>query len=233
MSTTNFSLEPIRTKENLTCGIVNVPLTYPSRIFFVHNIEDKDIIEQTYAMLEYYNIAFERSDIIMTNKCHIKSIGQVDPKILKTIWRNFKLLRPKFDSDHRYPFWEIDTKDFEVVEQVLSHYQFLRLPVYVHESMMGYHFVCIKPILKEKYSWFIRQVRHTNLKYPPITLRIKPNKYVMEENTFFKGNIIYDTNHSDTERLKHWIETQNFIKIGENYMLVWYQFDKKQEVIVQ
>ena len=224
-------LEPIRTKDILTCGITTTPLSYPARIFFIHNLDRKDSIDLTYYILEEQKISFERNDMPNKNQCYISSINEIDTKTIKYIFRNFRNLHPKLNSNWRLPFWEIDTKDAEILELVLNMYRFMKLPVYVHETTMGYHFLCVKPIPKEKYSWMIKELRHTNKKYPPITLRIKPNKYIGEENVFFKGNIISDVNHTDTERLKTWIEKQDFVKIGQQYQIVWYSFEEKQEVV--
>ena len=221
---------PIRTNDVLTCGITNIPLTYPAKLFFILD-NKKDILDMAYTVLESMNIIFERSDINATDKVLIKSVGEVHPKFIKQIFRNYRQLRPKLDSNYRYIFWEIDTKDQYTMDYVLGLYRFLKLPLYVHESMMGYHFLSVKPVLKEKYAWAVKQLRQTNEKYPPITLRIKPNKYVGEENIFFNGWIIAETYHDDTNRLKTLIEKQDFIKLGEKYQIVWYSFDHKQEFV--
>lgn len=226
------SLTPIRTKDEITIGITNIPLTYPGKLFFIHELKDKEKIDTTYTVLNSHNIMFERNDLGQ-DRCFIKTIYKVHPKVIRQICSKFRTLHPKIDSDYRYLFWEIDTKEDSILQQVLKIYDFLNLPVYIHETVMGYHFLSVKPILKEKFAWAIRELRHTNEKYPPFTLRIKPNKYVGEENIFFNGWIIAKAFHSDTSRLKDMIERQDFNKIRQYYQIVWYRFESKQEVVIQ
>jgi len=224
MTTPIFS--PTRTEEKLTCGITNIPLTVASRVNFQCDINDVDNI---YNIYESFDIKFSRMDNRFLGISLFTSLLPVESKIIKQIWRNFKTFRPRFISDYKYLYWEVDTHDNTIFETVIDVYRFLQLPVYIHKTMQGFHFICVKPIEKERWQFAIQQLRHTNDKYPPITLRIKPNKYVNEEKIFNDGFIMSEKYHADTKQLRDWIVSQNFNKIGEYYQLVWYDMTQNNK----
>lgn len=217
----------IRTKESITCGITNIPLTKPSKVYFM--VEESDV-NKVYDMFESLDIHFFREDNNYNKKVYFNSMVELDTRIMKLIWRNYKSLHPKFASSWRYLFWEIDDTDNDTLTSVLEVYKYLKLPVYVHRSMRGYHFLSVKPIEESLWKFATDRLRNTNEKYPPITLRINPNKYIDEDKIFYEG-FVMGNEHSDTKQLRNWIISKDFNKIGEKYQLVYYHIDKIQEDI--
>lgn len=208
----------------MTAGIVNIPLTYPAILFFNTKFDKiKDVVN----VFESYKIPFTQThttnlkgEIVF----HCRSINKIDSKTIKSIWRNWKTLRPKFETDYRYPLWEIDTKEDYILQTVIRVYKLLDLPVIVQQSMKGYHFICIKPVTNEVWKEFVRQVRHTNPDWPPITIRIKPNKYIGEMIEYNKMFVISSSYHKDTQELSKWLKCQDIERIIRDYYVVWYKF---------
>lgn len=217
--------ELTRTNEVMTAGITNIPLTYPAKIFF--NCETESHFMESRYILQRYGLSYEERYNKANGHYFLQTTNEIESVTLKQIWRNFKSLRPKFNSRWRYFYWELDSLDnFEVIVDV---YKYLRLPVYAHRSMRGWHFISIKPISMDLFQWAVDKVRWTNEDYPPITLRIKPNKYIGEPEVFNDGLILSETNHSDTTQLVKWIKEQNFVRISEGYQLVWYSLKQAKE----
>lgn len=218
-------LELIKTNEILTCGIVNIPLTYPAYLYF--SVKSDKLLE-VIRLFDSFKIKYSQMKSL-NNKdeliFHLRSMNQVEPKTLKNIWRNFKLLRPKFDSEYRYPFWEIDTKDESIRDNIIGAYTSRDLPVFVQESQNGYHFISLKPILKCTWEIFVNELRFTNPNWPPVTIRIKPNKYVGEINIYRNNWIISRVFHRDTADFKKLVDTQQLEKLQHNYIIVWYRLD--------
>lgn len=221
-----------RTNEVMTAGITNIPLTKPAYIYFTTDIPKYEcaLIENIYNVFDSMNIPFTRTDNHYTNRTFFISQNEIDSKHIKMIWRNFKTLRPKVKGNWRYLFWEIDDSEETALDKVIAIYRILKLPMYVHRSMRGYHFLSVKPITKELWNWAITQLRDSNETYPPITLRVKPNKYINEDKIFNEGFIIAENYHSDTKQLRDWIVNQNLVKLGEQYQLVNYPFPKQEEL---
>lgn len=222
-------MEPIRTHELMTAGIVNVPLTKPATLFFNIKNTEKDFVqryENILTVFTSFKINFEQR--VMGNSVSIISREPILPELMKNIYHNFKSLRPRFQSDFRYFFWEIDTKDDDVLMQVLKVYFLYKLPVYVHESMRGYHFISVKPIHKDLWKRLVEDVRSSNAMYPPITLRIKPNKYINESATFCNGWIQSEVEHSDTTKLYQYMQAQRIDMLERNYFIVYYPIDKRE-----
>lgn len=218
-----------RTEHNLTCGIVNIPLTKPAQIYFNYNWKDNiKIAEDIIQVFNAFNIPHSKIDKPFAHKTMFTSNEEIESKIIKMIWRNYKSLRPKLISKWRYLMWEIDTLDKNTLDTVIQIYSRLNLPVYVNRSMRGYHFMSVKPILESVWSSAIESLRPTNLDYPPITIRVNPNKYIGEESVFFEGFIISSAYHADTNELRRLINEHDYTKLGEKYYLVWYNIDKKE-----
>lgn len=220
--------EPIRTQEKLTAGLVCVPLTKPATLFFLTN--DNAQVSEIARALESLKIGYTTN--WRNGKAFIKSLNQIEPKLMKLVRRNFTTLKPKFISDYRYPFWEIDTQDFSVLYDVLKVYAKWDLPVFVHKSMRGYHFICVKPISKSSYlKEFVPQVRHTNKAYPPIAIRIMANKWIGELDNYRDGFIHTASFHSDTKYIADWIMKQEITKIAQQYYVVRYPLPQEKPVI--
>lgn len=213
----------------ITCGITNVPLTKPAKMYFNVHFENTEDMNLVYSIFENLQIPIKRIDNNYTQMAYITTQNEIDTKIIKMIFRNFRTLRPKLNSIWRYLFWEIDNQNEELLYEVLEIYRFMKLPVYVHKTMRGYHFLSVKPICESVFNWCISNIRTTNPKYPPLTLRIKPNKYPNEDKVWNEGFIIADTYHADTKYLRDWIVNQDYVKLQEHYQLVWYKLSKTQE----
>lgn len=216
-----------RTNEYLTCGIVNIPLTKPAKIFFVADRANEQDIRNIENVFNSFQIPYMKTHSVGSNNIplvHYKSLQELDSKTIKTIWRNHKHIRPKIETNWRYLFWEIDTKDVETFEYVLATYTDNELPVYAHQTTRGWHFISVKPIEFEKWQSLVSRLRQTNISYPPLTLRIKPNKYLGEVHHFMKGMVISKSYHYDTNNLRELIQTQQFNKLAQDYYTVWYRF---------
>ena len=218
----------IRTKENLTCGIVNIPMTYPAKIYFTPS-NTYEYLETIYSIFESMKIPFHREDNYYNESTSIISDIEIEPSKIKMIYKNFRTHRPKLLSKWRYLLWEIDTTDKDVLSIVLQVYKGLNLPVYVHRSLRGYHFLSVKPIQESTWLVAITTLRHTNQTYPPISLRINPNKYEGEKDIFYEGFIQSDVYHYDTSRLRYLIRMKKWERIKEQYILVWYNIDKVKD----
>ena len=215
----------IRTGDMETCGITNIPLTKPAKLFFVSNTDNKFDIETIYQIYESLHVDFTRHDLIHSGKTRFVSTNEIESNQLKMVWRNFKSLYPKFESKWRYFFWELDGLGVSNKDEILSIYKALRLPVYYHKTMGGYHFLSVKPIPLDTFKQIITQVRMTNISFPAITLRIKPNKYVDEGLVFNDGNIVSDADHSDTFELRNCLISQNIEPLLQKYQIVYYSFN--------
>lgn len=80
-------------------------------------------------------------------------------------------ISPVLGKDHPYTFFEIDVIDEKTFNQVLVNYERFNIDVVSHRIGKGYHFFggnTDRQIWKEWYS----KIKHLNLKYPPLTLRI-------------------------------------------------------------
>jgi hypothetical protein len=200
-------------------------MTYPAKVYFTPD-NTYEYLDTIYSIFESMNIPFHREDNFYTQTTTLISDIEVEPKKIKQIYRNFRTHRPKLLSDYRYLFWEIDTTDIVAFEYVNQIYVKLNLPVYIHRSLRGFHFISIKPIPEKTWLETVSMLRRTNVSYPPITLRINPNKYEGEEKVFYDGHIQSTTYHYDTSKLVELIRNKKWHKIQEQYILVWYNIDK-------
>lgn len=219
-------MELIRTSDTMTAGIVNTPLTKPAKLFFIPTLENLDKVQNVFNSFNIpYNVDYRNK------KWFVISKHNVEAKIIKMIYRNYRTLKPKLNSDWKYLFWEIDNQDIQTLNYVLQVYATNNLPVYYHKSMRGYHFFSLKPITNDLWKSIIPKLRPTNLDYPPVTLRLKANKYVGELEIFREGNMQLFAPHSDTIAFKNLLEQQNIDKLRENYLVVFYPFPKQKEIV--
>lgn len=213
-----------RTNATMTAGIVNIPLTKPAKLFFT----TQDTIELANIALVLERNGIEFAEHTTGQTFHIESTKELTADIIKRIYFNHKNLKPHIQTDWRYLFWETDTRDNETLVYVKDVYVELGLPVYIHESMRGYHFISVKPIEKAIWKTAVEKLRKTNLDFPPITLRVLANKWVNEKEAFKVGVIIAKAYHADTERIMTAIEQQNIAYLERHYMTVWYPIDIKR-----
>ena len=228
MTTPIFSLT--RTEHKLTCGIVNIPLTYPALVYFRTNNKIETHYEDIYNVFESFHIPFYRTDNLFASTSTFTSSSKVDSKTIKQIFRNFRTLRPKLISDYRYLFWEIDSLENKDFQKVINVYRKLKLPIIVKRSMRGYHFMSIKPILASVFEQAVLELRNTNLTYPPICIRINPNKWIGENYIAREIYILSEYYHADSTKLLELIRHENYTEIQERYQLVWYNIDKVKEI---
>lgn len=140
-----------------------------------------------------------------------------------------KKQREKYDviPDLRYPFFELDTKEEKIFKRIMRAYEGLHLPVYVHRTMRGYHFISLIAIHKDCYAEWIKPLMKYNPECPMVTLRIKPNKWVNEKHIWYGGNIFNNNGSemaiSELETLKAWIERQAIGLISMKYYVVRYR----------
>lgn len=140
-----------------------------------------------------------------------------------------KKQRDKYEAvpDMRYPFFELDTLEEKIFKIIIRAYAELKLPVYVHRTMRGYHFISIVAIHKDCYADWIKPLMKYNPKCPMVTLRIKPNKWLNEKDVFKQG-AIFDNGASEitvkeTDKVKTWIERQFIGLLQMKYYVVRYR----------
>jgi hypothetical protein len=157
---------------------------------------------------------------------------KIESTIIKQIFRNFRTLKPRLISEYRYLFWEIDEQNTELLDTVIDLYRFLKLPFYCHKTKRGYHFLSVKPIEKSVWDLAIQQLRNTNLRFPPVTLRVLANKHENEIDYYLQGFCYYpnDSIHKDTEYLKKFIEHQDIQSLEHYYMIVFYPLPKQKSL---
>jgi hypothetical protein len=217
-----------RTRELVTCGITNIPLTKPARLFFIVKEKIQADIDIIYSIYDNLKVDFSRTDIPHTGNIRFISTEEVPSDKLKMVWNNFKSLHPKFDTKWKYLLWELDELNNEYFEEIVGYYGYLELPLYVHRTMRGWHFISIKPITNEVWRDTCNALQYTNPDFPRITLRIKPNKYINEERIFNQGYCIMEKYHYDTNHLRNLIISGNYEVLGQKYQLVYYPFDGKE-----
>jgi len=209
----------------LTAGICNIPLSLPALPYF---ITDNDKSEHVVLMLDSFKIPFEIKSL-NNNRVRIYATNMVLPMTIRQIFRNFRTLKPRLISQYRYLFWEIDNQDALPLREVISVYARLGLPVYIHKTFRGFHFLSVKPVTKEVWETAIQQLRHTNTRFPPVTLRVLANKYKNEIDYFKQGSCYFPNSnvHKDTIYLKKFIENQDIISLENYYMIVFYKLPQQ------
>lgn len=130
---------------------------------------------------------------------------------------------PKLDSSSRYLFFEIDELNQSSFDEVMNLYKEFHLPVYVHRSMRGFHFLSVQPIAKELYQNLIKRIKHLNPKCPHVTIRIEPNKWQGEKHVWCDGAIISETFNKDLANLREWMIRGRYDKLRANYRIVKYR----------
>lgn len=136
--------------------------------------------------------------------------------------------KPTVKPNLRYLFWEIDNQDTQLLQEVLLVYKYYKCPVYYHKSMRGYHFISLKELTTKIWGKAVTDLRPTNDMYPPITLRIKANKYKNELQQFRIGDIINSDDKftmPQLQTLKTWLESQFIGLINKYYYVVTYPMD--------
>lgn len=224
-SPTFFDMQsnPVRTNEEFTTGIVNVPQNTPAKLYFVC-LNDAHI-RRARLTFASENIGYE--ELPKRKRTIIQSLGVLDNKLVQKIREdNFDLVKDKLlkrISEYRYLFFELDSLDSDQFNFVLDVYKKYQLPVYYHRSMRGWHFLCVKPVKEDIWQTALTEIKPLNMACPHITLRIKPNKWIGEMQVFRVGNIWMPALHSDTERLKNWMELQDYYHLKKQYMIVNYR----------
>ena len=219
----------MQTNVTLTAGICNIPLTLPAIPYFIsdNNFNTIDIEN----MLIAFKIDYVKSKTA-SNRISIIGTHTIESKIIKQIFHNFRRLKPRLISEYRYLFWEIDNQDDKMLHEVLDVYRVLDLPVYVHKSYRGYHFLSVKPIEKQIWNYAIHILRNTNTSFPPVTLRVLANKYPNELFYYKQGFCVYPDNkiHKDTQYLHKWIEHQDIMALEQYYMIVFYRLPEQNKL---
>ena len=100
------------------------------------------------------------------------------------------------NKDKKLVFFEIDTKEYELINLILSTYSSFKLDVVYHQTQNGYHF--LSPTLVDLKTWKEFQIglKDINVKCSMTTLRIKGNKYPNESSFFYKSETKINSNRS-------------------------------------
>jgi hypothetical protein len=80
-------------------------------------------------------------------------------------------VEPDSSRDFMYAFYEIDTTDTKIHEFVLSIYTKHNIDVVSHHCGKGWHYFGAKIDRMLWREWYA-ELKHLNVKYPPLTLRI-------------------------------------------------------------
>ena len=218
----------------ITAGLINIPLTKPAKVFFISDVvndeENEGYILQIHYMLKSMHIEYNIDKRYPTNRTFITSNEEIPSSKIKNIFRNFRNLHPHVDSKWRYLNWEIDEQSDITLNYVMDVYRTLELPIYVHKSFRGYHFISLKPIDKDDWHTAIIALRDTNHRYPPQTLRIMANKYPNEIEYFKQGFVCADARHSDTYEFKRLLEAQDIQSIQQKYWIVYYPLPEQNKL---
>jgi hypothetical protein len=213
----------------LTAGICNIPLTIPAIPYFISDSDNTT--SEIEKVLRSFNIGYVKNKTA-SGRINIMGTHKIEAKIIKQIFRNFRTLKPRLISEWRYLFWEVDNQDQQYIDTVMNIYMYLKLPVYVHKSYRGFHFLSVKPIEKTTWDWAIQQLRKTNPRFPPVTLRVLANKHPNELDCYIQGFCYHPDNktHRDTEYLKKFIEQQDIQSLEHYYMIVFYPLPKQTDL---
>lgn len=211
-----------KTERKLTCGITNIPLTKPAKITFLEDLDNLDNLQKIIQFYKSMNIEYTSNTNKHSKTVLFSSTNELDYKTIQMTWRNFKTLHPKFDSQWRYLFWEIDTFDTDSLQRVVNIYSYLKLPLYFHKTKRGYHFFTLRPILDNVMLYAVKQMRETNKDYPPITLRVNANKHDNELEDFKQHVFIWSKPDYDLRMFAEAIGKQDFTYLEQKYQLVWY-----------
>lgn len=219
----DLQTQPVRTNEEFTSGIVNVPQNTPAKLYFIC-LNDAHIRR---ARLTFAKENITYDELPKRKKIIIESRAVLDNKTIQRIIEdNFDLRKEKLlkrKTEFRYVFFELDSLATDELNYVLQTYKAFELPVYYHRTMRGWHFLSVKPIEENSYHACMNLIKHLNTACPHITLRIRPNKWVGEMQIFKVGNIQMQALHSDTVRLKQWLELQDYYRLKKQYMIVNYR----------
>lgn len=130
----------------------------------------------------------------------------------------------------RYPYFELDSG--RGMASVLQSYKERQIPVYVHKTMRGYHFLSTVSMITQEYLKWIKPLMHLNPKCPMVTLRIKPNKWIGETEVFNQYDI--HENNATSDQISRLIElkemvTKQYIGLLQNkYYVVRYRMTGEQ-----
>lgn len=97
------------------------------------------------------------------------------------------------NKNKKLVFFEIDTKEPELINLILSTYSFFKLDVVYHQTQNGYHFLSPTLVNLETWKEFQTVLKDINVKCSMTTLRIKGNKYPNESSFFYKSETKINT----------------------------------------
>lgn len=130
----------------------------------------------------------------------------------------------KVDRSSRYLFFELDDyTDNGAFQTVANLYKEYHLPVYIHRSMRGFHFLSVQPVKVEAYHEMMKQIKHLNPKCPHVTIRIIPNKWQGEQELWNDGFIMSEIFHKPSANLREMMLRNQIEKLKANYRIVTYK----------
>lgn len=215
--------ELVRTNEIFTSGIVNVPQNTPARLFFVCYNDNE--LANAKAQFNLHSVSFDVEP--KTKRVIVISKDVLDNQTVQAIIANNLSMRKKKQlkrqTEFKYVFFELDSLLKEYFHIILETYKRYQLPVYYHRSMRGWHFLSVKPVKQALYDEIMNQIKYLNRDCPHVTMRIQPNKWIGEMQVFKVGNIQMQALHSDTVKLKQYIELQDYLRLKRQYLIVNYR----------
>ena len=152
--------EPIRTKENWTYGIINIPLLYGHNNR--HGINPKSIFK---------------------GKMHDRAKCYGVPYYV-------------MDKSKRYLWFEIDTHEIRIHEQVLAFFSNSKIDVYYHYTANGIHYITMKVMPVDEYQALIKLMNDKWNSTFAYSLRIVPNKWNNDIPNWYTGAVLFNgSNH--------------------------------------
>lgn len=124
---------------------------------------------------------------------HNNRLGVNPRSILRKVAHNAKCYRKPFsciNKKYRYLWYENDTTDINQHLKVLQFFRDLRIDVYYHRTMKGYHYITLHLLPEQEYDTLITEMKD---KFDNGTfyysLRIIPNKWINEIGIWYLGTI--------------------------------------------
>lgn len=219
--------QPVRTIEEFTTGIVNVPMHMQRWLTLI--ARNSALIEEAEKVFKSYNITYNKE--LRRTKALFKSSQLVPIGVINEIKQRYAQYEPKGIGYYRYIFFELDDlteSNFNYVRSVFARY---KLPVFYHRTMRGWHFFCIKPQTEELYVEIMNILKPLNMACPHVTMRIRPNKWEGEPAIFQIHGIDMPAFHEDTERFAKMILQQTYRHSMQSYGSGKYICDRKYLVV--
>jgi len=139
----------------------------------------------------------------------------------------YKRLTSAMAKDKRYLLFEVDTQNDDIFKAIIAVYKSLKLNVYYHKTMRGFHFLSITPIERKVWAENLKaMMKAYNQGWVGMALRARPNKWINETDDWVEAGIIMHNGQKEDKELsflRFCIEKQRIRAIAKKYKLVRYR----------